>query len=68
MRHKAPLTPQQRRVLALLAEKLTHEQIADVMGISRVTVRKHLVAVCEKLSKDEHFRAVIQFILLREEP
>jgi DNA-binding NarL/FixJ family response regulator len=66
MKKGIALTPQQRRVLVLLAEGLSHEQIAEVTGVTRITVKKHLVSICEKLSRDEHFRDVIQFILLRE--
>jgi DNA-binding NarL/FixJ family response regulator len=66
MKKGGALTPQQRRVLALLAEGLSHEQIAEVMGVTRITVKKHIVRICEKLTRNEHLKDVIQSILLRE--
>ncbi len=61
-----PLTPQQKRVLALLADGLNHRQVAEVMEMSRAAVRECIVSICEKVPRNRHFRAVIQFILLRE--
>ena len=43
------LTPQQRRILALVAEGKTNKEIATVLGLSDKTVRNYLVTVFEKL-------------------
>ena len=42
------LTPRQREVLKLLGEGLTHEAIAERLKISRASVKKHIVNICEK--------------------
>lgn len=45
----ASLTPQQFRVLALVAEGRLNKQIADVLGIQERTVKAHVSAIFEKL-------------------
>ncbi|MCK7594664.1 response regulator [Pseudomarimonas salicorniae] len=45
----AQLTPQQFKVLTLVAEGRLNKQIADVLGISERTVKAHLSALFEKL-------------------
>ena len=43
------LTPQQLRVLVLVAEGQLNKQIADVLAIQERTVKAHLTAIFEKL-------------------
>lgn len=45
----AALTPQQFRVLALVAEGKLNKQIADVLGVQERTVKAHLSAIFERL-------------------
>lgn len=45
----AALTPQQRRVLELVAQGRLNKQIADAMGIQERTVKAHLTAIFERL-------------------
>lgn len=45
----ATLTPQQFRVLALVAEGRLNKQIADVLGIQERTVKAHVSAIFDKL-------------------
>lgn len=45
----ASLTPQQRRVLELVAKGRLNKQIADAMGIQERTVKAHLTAIFERL-------------------
>jgi DNA-binding NarL/FixJ family response regulator len=45
----AQLTPQQFRVLALVAEGRLNKQIADALGIQERTVKAHLSAIFDKL-------------------
>jgi DNA-binding NarL/FixJ family response regulator len=45
----AQLTPQQFRVLALVAEGRLNKQIADALAISERTVKAHLSAIFDKL-------------------
>lgn len=45
----AGLTPQQRRVLELVAQGRLNKQIADAMGIQERTVKAHLTAIFERL-------------------
>lgn len=45
----AQLTPQQFKVLTLVAEGRLNKQIADALGISERTVKAHLSALFEKL-------------------
>jgi DNA-binding NarL/FixJ family response regulator len=45
----ANLSPQQMRVLGLVAEGLLNKQIADRLGVQERTVKAHLTAIFERL-------------------
>lgn len=45
----AELTPQQFRVLAMIAEGLLNKQIAFELGVSEATVKAHMTAIMRKL-------------------
>ncbi|MBN9044536.1 MAG: response regulator transcription factor [Rhizobiales bacterium] len=53
------LTPQQARVLTMLAEGLLNKQIAYELGVSEATVKAHVSAVLQKLGVDSRTQAVI---------
>ena len=54
------LTPQQSRVLAMLAEGLLNKQIAYELGVSEATIKAHVSAILLKLKVDSRTQAVIQ--------
>jgi len=54
------LTPQQSRVLGMLAEGLLNKQIAFELGVSEATIKAHVSAVLQKLAVDSRTQAVIQ--------
>lgn len=54
------LTPQQTRVLGMLAEGLLNKQIAYELGVSEATVKAHVSAILLKLQVDSRTQAVIQ--------
>ena len=54
------LTPQQSRVLAMLAEGLLNKQIAYELGVSEATIKAHVSAILLKLNVDSRTQAVIQ--------
>lgn len=43
------LTPQERKILPLIAEGMTNKQIGDALGLSHKTVKNHLSSVFQKL-------------------
>lgn len=53
------LTPQQTRVLSMLAEGLLNKQIAYELSVSEATVKAHVSAVLLKLEVDSRTQAVI---------
>ena len=55
----ATLTPQQVRVLMMLAEGLLNKQIAYKLGVSEATVKAHVSAILQKLGVDSRTQAVI---------
>lgn len=59
----ASLTPQQFRVLTLVAEGLLNKQIADRLGIQERTVKAHLSVIFEKLGARNRTQAGV---ILRE--
>ena len=54
------LTPQQSRVLNMLAEGLLNKQIAYELGVSEATIKAHVSAVLQKLDVDSRTQAVIR--------
>ena len=56
----ATLTPQQTRVLAMLAQGLLNKQIAWELSVSEATVKAHVSAVLAKLGVDSRTQAVIK--------
>ncbi|MFK0385068.1 MULTISPECIES: response regulator [Rhizobium/Agrobacterium group] len=54
------LTPQQSRVLGMLAEGLLNKQIAYELNVSEATVKAHVSAILLKLKVDSRTQAVIQ--------
>ena len=59
----ASLTPQQFRVLNLIAEGLLNKQIADRLDVQERTVKAHVSAIFEKLGVRNRTQASL---LLRE--
>lgn len=57
------LTPQQSRVLGMLAEGLLNKQIADRLGVQERTVKAHLTAIFERLGVRNRTQASV---ILRE--
>jgi len=55
----AQLTPQQLRVLMLLAEGLLNKQIADQLGLAENTVKIHVTAVLKKLDCRSRTQAAV---------
>lgn len=53
------LTPQQVRVLMMLAEGLLNKQIAHELTVSEATVKAHVSAILQKLRVDSRTQAVI---------
>lgn len=60
LRRRQMLTPQQGRVLAMIAEGLLNKQIAYELGVSEATVKAHVSAILLKLNVDSRTQAVIQ--------
>ncbi len=54
------LTPQQSRVLTMLAEGLLNKQIAYELGVSEATIKAHVSAILQKLGVDSRTQAVIR--------
>lgn len=55
-----PLTPQEQRVLHLLAEGASNQQIASQLVISLVTVKKHMTNLLGKLGAANRTQAVVR--------
>jgi two-component system, NarL family, response regulator DevR len=55
------LSPQEHRVLALVAEGLTNKEVGDKLGLSDNTVKNYLVTVFEKLQVKRRSQAAALF-------
>jgi DNA-binding NarL/FixJ family response regulator len=62
------LTPQQTRVLGMLAAGLLNKQIAYELGVSEATIKAHVSAVLMKLGVDSRTQAVILLSRIGTEP
>lgn len=62
------LTPQQTRVLGMLAEGLLNKQIAYELGVSEATIKAHVSAILQKLGVDSRTQAVILLAKIGGEP
>jgi DNA-binding NarL/FixJ family response regulator len=62
------LTPQQSRVLSMLAEGLLNKQIAFELHVSEATVKAHVSAILQKLGVDSRTQAVIRLSRIGSEP
>ncbi|MEO9339375.1 response regulator transcription factor [Mesorhizobium sp. SB112] len=62
------LTPQQTRVLGMIAEGLLNKQIAYDLGVSEATIKAHVSAVLQKLGVDSRTQAVILLAKIGNEP
>ncbi len=54
------LTPQQSRVLGMIAEGMLNKQIAYELQVSEATIKAHVSAVLQKLGVDSRTQAVIR--------
>lgn len=55
----AELTPQQFRVLGMLARGLLNKQIAYDLGVSEATIKAHMTAILRKLGANNRTQAVL---------
>ncbi|KAB2958050.1 MAG: response regulator transcription factor [Rhizobiaceae bacterium] len=68
IRRLQTLTPQQTRVLSMLAEGLLNKQIAYELGVSEATIKAHVSAVLQKLGVDSRTQAVIMLAKIGTDP
>lgn len=67
-RRLAELTPQQFRVLGMLATGLLNKQIAHELGVSEATVKAHMTAILRKLGASNRTQAVLMAGRLAVDP
>lgn len=60
------LSPQERRVLALVADGLTNKEVGEKLGLSDNTVKNYLVTVFEKLQVKRRSQAAAMFAQVRQ--
>ena len=56
------LSPQERRVVALIAEGRTNKEVAVAMGLAEKTVKNYLSTVFEKLHVSRRSQAAALFV------
>jgi DNA-binding NarL/FixJ family response regulator len=50
----APLTEREREIVALIADGLTNQAIADRLGLARLTVSQHVATILWRLGLRSH--------------
>lgn len=68
IRRLQTLTPQQTRVLGMLAEGLLNKQIAYELKVSEATIKAHVSAILQKLGVDSRTQAVILLSKIGTDP
>jgi DNA-binding NarL/FixJ family response regulator len=68
IRRLLSLTPQQTRVLGMLAEGLLNKQIAYELNVSEATIKAHVSAILQKLGVDSRTQAVITLSRIGADP
>jgi DNA-binding NarL/FixJ family response regulator len=68
IRRLQTLTPQQTRVLGMLAEGLLNKQIAYELDVSEATIKAHVSAILQKLGVDSRTQAVILLSKISADP
>ena len=68
IRRLLSLTPQQTRVLGMIAEGLLNKQIAYELGVSEATIKAHVSAILQKLGVDSRTQAVIMLSRIGADP
>ena len=68
IRRLLSLTPQQTRVLGMLAEGLLNKQIAYELDVSEATIKAHVSAILQKLGVDSRTQAVIMLSKIGADP
>jgi two-component system, NarL family, response regulator DevR len=58
----AILSPQERKVLALIAEGQTNKEVANVLGLAEKTVKNYLSNIFEKLHVSRRSQAAAMFV------
>jgi DNA-binding NarL/FixJ family response regulator len=61
------LTPQQGRVLGLMADGMLNKQIAHELNVSEATIKAHVSGVLYKLGVESRTQAVIRLARFKEE-
>jgi DNA-binding NarL/FixJ family response regulator len=61
------LTPQQGRVLAMMADGMLNKQIAHELNVSEATIKAHVSAVLYKLGVESRTQAVIRLARFKED-
>ncbi|HMF69057.1 MAG TPA: LuxR C-terminal-related transcriptional regulator, partial [Phyllobacterium sp.] len=61
------LTPQQGRVLGMMADGMLNKQIAHELNVSEATIKAHVSAVLYKLGVESRTQAVIRLARFKEE-
>ncbi len=62
------LTPQQGRVLGMMADGMLNKQIAHELNVSEATIKAHVSAVLYKLGVESRTQAVIRLARFKEGP
>ena len=57
----ATLSPQEQRVLVLIADGLTNKEVANAMGLAEKTVKNYLSTVFEKLHVTRRSQAAVYY-------
>jgi len=58
----ARLSSREEEVLALLAKGLYYKQIADMLGVTMDTIRKHCHHIYEKMHVSSRTEAVVKYL------
>lgn len=63
---RKPLTQREREVMSYVAQGMTNPQIADILFITRHTVKAHVSSALYKLNVKSRFDAALIFLNIKK--
>jgi DNA-binding NarL/FixJ family response regulator len=59
------LTPRQMQVIGLLAQGNSNKQVAHILSIATITVKRHIYNACDRLEVDNKTQLIVMYAMWR---
>ena len=59
------LTPRQMQVIGLLAQGNSNKQVAHILSIATITVKRHIYNACDRLEVENKTQLIVMYAMWR---